>query len=104
MKNSGRKLWLLSTLIITFFACILLLNFTYKSVESQTSTTFLTLTGSNFQNVENSERLQLKEFTLSTWFKTDILDYLEPGTIVNKGGMNDDAPGNNMNYGIWITP
>jgi hypothetical protein len=23
---------------------------------------------------------------------------------VNKGGMNDDAQGKNMNYGIWITP
>src|SRR5918993_509757 len=104
MKNLGIKFQLLSIVIITFFICILLLNSNYKLVESQTSTTFLTLTGSNFQDVENSERLHLKEFTLSTWFKTDILDYLEPGTIVNKGGMNDDAPGNNMNYGIWITP
>ena len=104
MKNSDRKFQLLSTVIITFFICILLLNSNYKSVESQTSTTFLTLTGSNYKDVENSERLQLKEFTLSTWFKTDKQDYLEPGTIVNKGGMNDDTPGNNMNYGIWITP
>ncbi|HEU5172936.1 MAG TPA: LamG-like jellyroll fold domain-containing protein, partial [Nitrososphaeraceae archaeon] len=104
MKNSDRKFQLLSIVIITFFICILLLNSNYKSVESQTSTTFLTLTGSNYKDVENSERLQLKEFTLSTWFKTDKQDYLEPGTIVNKGGMNDDTPGNNMNYGIWITP
>jgi hypothetical protein len=104
MKNSDRKFQLLSFVIITCFICILLLNSNYKSVESQTSTTFLTLTGSNFLDVENSERLHLKEFTLSTWFKTDNQDYLEPGTIVNKGGMNDDAPGNNMNYGIWITP
>ena len=104
MKNSDRKFQLLSTVIITFFICILLLNSNYKSVESQTSTTFLTLTGSNYKDVDNSERLQLKEFTLSTWFKTDKQDYLEPGTIVNKGGMNDDTPGNNMNYGIWITP
>ena len=92
MKDSDIKFQLLSPVIITFFICILLLNFNYKSVESQSASTFLTLTGSNFQDIENSERLQLKEFTLSTWFKTDKQDYLEPATIVNKGGMNDDAP------------
>src|ERR671913_541208 len=77
MKDSDIKFQLLSPVIITFFICILLLNSNYKLVESQTSTTFLTLTGSNFQDVENSERLQLKEFTLSTWFKTDIQNYDE---------------------------
>ncbi|MGZ5489618.1 MAG: LamG-like jellyroll fold domain-containing protein, partial [Nitrososphaeraceae archaeon] len=104
MKNSDRKFQLLSAVLITLFCCILLINSNYVLVESQTSPTFLTLTGSNFLDVENSERLQLKDFTLSTWFRTDKQDYLEPGTIVNKGGMNDDAPGKNMNYGIWITP
>ncbi|MGI0051240.1 MAG: LamG domain-containing protein, partial [Nitrososphaeraceae archaeon] len=104
MKNSDRKFQLLSAVLITLFCCILLINSNYVSVESQNSPTFLTLTGSNFLDVENSERLQLKDFTLSTWFKTDKQDYLEPGTIVNKGGMNDDAPGKNMNFGIWITP
>ncbi|HSL13848.1 MAG TPA: LamG-like jellyroll fold domain-containing protein [Nitrososphaeraceae archaeon] len=104
MKNSDRKFQLLSAVLITLFCCILLINSNYVLVESQTSPTFLTLTGSTFLDIENSERLQLKDFTLSTWFRTDKQDYLEPGTIVNKGGMNDDAPGNNMNYGIWITP
>ena len=104
MKNSDRKFQVLSAVLITLFCCILLINSNYVSVESQNSPTFLTLTGSNFLDVENSERLQLKDFTLSTWFKTDKQDYLEPGTIVNKGGMNDDAPGKNMNFGIWITP
>ena len=104
MKNSDRKFQLLSAVLITLFCCILLINSNYVSVESQNSPTFLTLTGSNFLDVENSERLQLKDFTLSTWFRTDKQDYLEPGTIVNKGGMNDDAPGKNMNFGIWITP
>ncbi|MGH9980574.1 MAG: LamG domain-containing protein, partial [Nitrososphaeraceae archaeon] len=104
MKNSDRKFELLSALLITLFCYILLINSNYVLVESQTSPTFLTLTGSNFLDIENSERLQLKDFTLSTWFRTDKQEYLEPGTIVNRGGMNDDAPGNNMNYGIWITP
>jgi predicted MPP superfamily phosphohydrolase len=104
MKNSDRKFQLLSAVLITFFCCILFINSNYVLVESQTSPTFLTLAGSNFLDVENSERLQLKDFTLSTWFRTDKQEYLEPGTIVNKGGMNDDTPGKNMNYGIWITP
>ncbi|HKO41127.1 MAG TPA: LamG domain-containing protein, partial [Nitrososphaeraceae archaeon] len=104
MKISDRKFPLLSAVLITLFSCVLLLNSNYVLVESQPSPTFLTLGGSNFLDVENSERLQLKDFTLSTWFRTDKQDYLEPGTIVNKGGMNDDTPGKNMNYGIWITP
>jgi hypothetical protein len=104
MKNSDRKFQLLSAVLITLFCCILLINSNYVLVESQTSPTFLTLAGSNFLDIENSERLQLKDFTLSTWFRTDKQDYLEPATIVNKGGMNDDAAGKNMNYGIWITP
>src|ERR671913_568028 len=104
MKNSDRKFQLLSAVPIILFCCILLINSNYVLVESQTSPTFLTLAGSNFLDIENSERLQLKDFTLSTWFRTDKQDYLEPATIVNKGGMNDDAAGKNMNYGIWITP
>src|SRR5215207_6666857 len=104
MKNSDRKFQLLSAVLITLFCCILLINSNYVLVQSQTSPTFLTLSGSNFLDIENSERLQLKDFTLSTWFRTDKQDYLEPATIVNKGGMNDDAAGKNMNYGIWITP
>src|ERR687898_117510 len=104
MKNSDRKFQLLSAVLITLFCCILLINSNYVLVESQTSPTFLTLAGSNFLDIENSERLQLKDFTLSTWFRTDKQDYLEPATIVNKGGMNDDAAGKNMNYGIWVTP
>src|ERR671913_335630 len=104
MKNSDRKFQLLSAVPIILFCCILLINSNYVLVESQTSPTFLTLAGSNFLDIENSERLQLKDFTLSTWFRTDKQDYLEPATIVNKGGMNDDAAGKNMNYGIWVTP
>ena len=103
MKNSDEKFQYL-TFIIIFFICILFLNSNFKTVESQTSSTFLNLTGSDFKDVENSERLHLNQFTLSAWFRTDIQDYIEPGTIVNKGGMNDDTPGNNLNYGIWITP
>ena len=102
MKNSDRKFQLLSAVLITLFCCILLINSNYVLVESQTSPTFLTLAGSNFLDIDNSERLQLKDFTLSTWFRTDKQDYLEPGTIVNKGGMGTDEEGMNLNYGIWI--
>ena len=104
MKNSDRKNKVLFTGIIIFFSYIVLNYFDYPLVNGQTSNTFLTFSGSNFLDVENSERLQLTNFTVSVWFSTDKRDYIDPGMIVNKGGMNEDDRGKNMNYGIWIIP
>ncbi|MDX1372390.1 MAG: LamG domain-containing protein, partial [Nitrososphaeraceae archaeon] len=104
MKNSDRKNKVLFTGIIIFISYIVLNYFDYPLVNGQTSNTFLTFSGSNFLDVENSEKLQLTKFTVSVWFSTDKRDYINPGMIVNKGGMNEDDRGKNMNYGIWITP
>ena len=104
MKNSDKKFKVLVAGILIFISYLVLNSFTDLSVNAQSQSTFLTLSGSNFLDVKNSERLQLDKFTLSTWFSTDKQDFVDPGMIVNKGGMNDDAPGKNMNYGLWITP
>ena len=104
MKNADKKFNVLFAGILIFISYLVLNSFTYLSVNAQSQSPFLTLSGSNFLDVKNSERLQLDKFTLSTWFSTDKQDFVDPGMIVNKGGMNDDAPGKNMNYGLWITP
>ena len=104
MKNSDKKFKVLFAGILILISYLVLNSFTYLSVNAESQSTFLTLSGSNFLDVKNSERLQLDKFTVSTWFSTDKQDFIDPGMIVNKGGMNDDAPGNNMNYGLWITP
>jgi hypothetical protein len=61
---------------------------------------FLTLTDSNFREIPDGDNLKLNEFTLSAWFRT-TQNNTEPGHIVNKGGMNTDEEGMNLNYGIW---
>jgi hypothetical protein len=62
---------------------------------------FLTLTDSKFQDIpDNNDNLNLTEFTLAAWFRT-TQNNNEPGHIVNKGGMNTDKKGMNLNYGIW---
>ena len=61
----------------------------------------LSLQGSTFQDIPDSESLDLSNFTIATWFRTSP-NYTEPGHIVNKGGMGTDEEGMNLNYGIWI--
>ena len=92
-----------STIVVIFFSYLVVFSFVSVIPVQAQNSTFLTLTGKNHFDVENSERLQLEKFTISTWFRTDKTDYEHPGTIVNKGGMNDDDLGKNMNYGLWIT-
>ncbi|MGD1835629.1 MAG: LamG domain-containing protein [Nitrososphaeraceae archaeon] len=62
---------------------------------------YVTYKGS-YRDIQHSNDLQLSNFSVLVWFKTSN-NYLEPGFIVNKGGMNIDEEGQNMNYGIWIT-
>ena len=64
---------------------------------------FLKFDGKNFIDAEHVSQLQLQNFTLSVWFKTNKTDYIQPGHIINKGGFNIDEEGRNMNYGIWMT-
>src|SRR5574339_389047 len=57
-----------------------------------------------FYDVDHDDKLLLKEFTLSAWFNTNQTDFDNPAHIVNKGGFNSDNKGENMNYGIWLSP
>lgn len=61
----------------------------------------LALFGSNYQDMANSNSLQLSKFSVATWFKT-TMDYSSTKYIVNKGGSGQETAGTNMNYGIWM--
>jgi predicted secreted protein/predicted phosphodiesterase len=59
-------------------------------------------TGSNYQDTPDSASLRLTQFSLAAWFKTSA-DFTSDSVLVNKGGLGIDNPGQNMNYGIWMT-
>ncbi|MFB5599767.1 MAG: LamG-like jellyroll fold domain-containing protein, partial [Nitrososphaeraceae archaeon] len=63
---------------------------------------FYSLKNQNYQDVSENLSPQLTNFSIVTWFKTSE-NHTTPGHMVNKGGMNTDEAGMNMNYGIWIT-
>jgi predicted phosphodiesterase len=73
---------------------------------------YLTLSGSNFTDILNDSSLQLTNFTISLWFRTSnnmsIPDNSSNNTvnrfIAVKTGLGRDTPGDNLNYGIWMTP
>ena len=48
-----------------------------------------------------TDALQLSKFSVATWFKTSA-DYSSNAFIVNKGGLSFEAPGANLNYGIFM--
>lgn len=62
----------------------------------------LQLDGDNYDELY-SDDLQLSNFTVAFWFRTDN-GYLPefPAYLVNKGGHAVELPGYNMNYGIWM--
>ena len=62
----------------------------------------LVLTGSNFHDVASTASLQLSQFSVAAWFKTSS-NFGSDAFIVNKGGIDGDTTGQNMNYGIWMT-
>jgi predicted phosphodiesterase len=63
---------------------------------------YLTLSGSNRQDVPSSSSLQLTRFSVGAWFMTSK-DYSSNTYIVNKGGFGSETTARNMNYGIWMT-
>jgi hypothetical protein len=67
---------------------------------------YLTLNGSSTV-IPNNSSMQLRTFTVSAWFNSH-LNAIENITsnryIVAKGGFGQETPGNNLNYGIWMTP
>jgi hypothetical protein len=62
----------------------------------------IVLSGANYQDTPDSASLRLTQFSLATWFKTSA-NFDSDSVLVNKGGLGSDSPGQNMNYGIWMT-
>jgi hypothetical protein len=66
---------------------------------------YLRLTGSNFAEIPSNSSLQLTEFTISVWFRTNMkIPFGTDIFIVKKGELGLEDPGANLNYGISITP
>ncbi len=64
---------------------------------------YLTLNGSKYVDIPSNPDLQLSNFSMAAWIKTNK-DYAkgDSGYIVNKGGSGSEKPGKNMNYGLKI--
>jgi hypothetical protein len=62
----------------------------------------LTLNGTDYYEIPSRTDLQLDTFSVAAWFRTNE-NHTSESFIVNKGGKGTDRPGENMNYGIWIT-
>jgi phosphatidylserine/phosphatidylglycerophosphate/cardiolipin synthase-like enzyme len=60
--------------------------------------------GTSYFTIPDAQKLRLKQFSLSAWFKTSK-DYNVNAMIVNKGGSLtfSESLGQNLNYGIWLT-
>ncbi len=108
MQNNSKKLLALATTSILF--TIIAVSFfpvdDFKADAQSANATkykyepFLTLNDSKFHGISDNGNLNLTEFTLAAWFRT-TQNNTEPGFIVNKGGMNIDEAGMNLNYGLW---
>jgi hypothetical protein len=108
MRNNSKTLLSLATTSILF--TIIAVSFfpmdDFKANAQSANATqykhepFLTLTDSRFVEIPDGDNLKLTEFTLGTWFRTNQ-NSTESGFIVNKGGLNTDEEGMNLNYGIW---
>jgi hypothetical protein len=77
---------------------------------------YLTLSGFNYTDIASNPSLQLSKFTVSAWFRVNnnlslpnnnlsLPEDAESNmVIVTKTGLGKDTPGDNLNYGIWLTP
>ncbi len=63
---------------------------------------YATLSGSNYTDVPSSSSLQLTRMSVASWFKTTT-NHADTSFIVNKGGHGSETPGQNINYGIFMT-
>jgi hypothetical protein len=72
---------------------------------------YLSLNGSNLTDISNDNSLQLTNFTISLWLRTgNNMSISDNGNntankfIAVKTGLGRDTLGDNLNYGIWMTP
>jgi hypothetical protein len=63
---------------------------------------YLQINGTEFFRAQNKNQLQLGEYSLDRWLRTNQSYLNEPAYIVNKDCFNNDKFGKNLNYGIWM--
>jgi hypothetical protein len=65
---------------------------------------YVFLSGSNYTDVTtaNNEKLQLTNFSVGVWFRTDV-NFTSNGYIVYRVGGDSEKTGEKINYGIWMT-
>ena len=95
---------LIMLLFLSFISFFHYSSFSYSENKNITYNfePYLQINGTDFYDLENKNQLQLEEFSLATWFRTNQSNFNEPAHIVNKGGFNNDKIGKNMNYGVWM--
>jgi hypothetical protein len=112
-------LFLYSCLLVFLFTSTI--SFELLDVEEKDSTVvyadssaihagpYLTLSGLNYTDIASNNSLQLAKFTVSAWFRVANNlslpeDFESNMIIVTKTGLGKDTAGDNLNYGIWLTP
>jgi hypothetical protein len=59
--------------------------------------------GINYADVVNSQDINLNSFTVSVWFNTAMnIISGKNAFLLNKGGVGNDRPGYNLNYGLFL--
>ena len=80
---------MLSILLLLLLPFINLFDDNAFSSENKTLTyifePFLKLNGTDFYDIKSNDQLQLEDFTLGTWFRSNQSSFDEPAHIVNKG-------------------
>ena len=84
-------------------------TFVYAASPAMHAGPYLTLSGFNYSDIASNISLQLEKFTVSAWFRVVNNLSLPEDTesnmaIVTKTGLGKDTAGDNLNYGIWLTP
>jgi hypothetical protein len=79
----------------------------YDSIGNRPAGPYYTLSGVDYRDLPSNNSLQLSQFSTSVWFKANISSAQDNASnrfIVGKGGIGQETPGHNLNYGIWMTP
>ena len=63
----------------------------------------INFTGVNYADVVNSTEFNLNNFTVSTWFNTNMnVTGRDIAFLINKGGIGTELSAFNLNYGLWL--
>jgi hypothetical protein len=84
-------------------------TFVYADSSATHAGPYLTLSGFNYTDIASNNSTQLAKFSVSAWFRVgnnlSLPEDIESNmVIVTKTGLGRDTPGDNLNYGIWLTP